>query len=251
MKLKYYLRGMGIGIILTAIVMGFALGGRKATISDAEVIQRAKALGMVDGEAGVLLDSQNPDSEETGDDSSTSDSTLFEKGDEVSKEEHQEVTEANSSVSDLASQTQEGEGSAAKASEAVSISSASASKEESASADSSKINNEAAVVSSIEDTTAATEPSTSEEQEVLSASTGSDSAKTQNDTGSGSKTVTIPGGMGSDQVAQILFNEGIVDNAVTFNRYLVDNRVDRIIRSGVKTFPQGASYEQIAAIITK
>ena len=28
MKLKYYLRGMGIGILLAAIVMGFALGGR-------------------------------------------------------------------------------------------------------------------------------------------------------------------------------------------------------------------------------
>ena len=54
MKLKYYLRGMGIGIILTAIVMGFALGGRKATISDAEIIERAKALGMVDPTSGVL-----------------------------------------------------------------------------------------------------------------------------------------------------------------------------------------------------
>ena len=46
MKLKYYLRGMGIGIILTAIVMGFALGGRKATLSNAQIIERAKALGI-------------------------------------------------------------------------------------------------------------------------------------------------------------------------------------------------------------
>ena len=44
MKLKYYLRGMGIGIILTAIVMGFALGGRKATISDAEIIEMLKLI---------------------------------------------------------------------------------------------------------------------------------------------------------------------------------------------------------------
>ena len=57
MKLKYYLRGIGIGVILTAIVMGFALGGRKTTMSDAEVIERAKELGMTDG--GVLSDSVN------------------------------------------------------------------------------------------------------------------------------------------------------------------------------------------------
>ncbi|WP_024864833.1 hypothetical protein [Butyrivibrio sp. FCS014] len=57
MKLKYYLRGMGIGIILTAIVMGFALGGRKTTISDAEVIRRAKELGMIEAGTGTL--SQN------------------------------------------------------------------------------------------------------------------------------------------------------------------------------------------------
>ncbi len=102
MKLKYYLRGMGIGIILTAIVMGFALGGRKATLSDAEIIQRAKALGMVDGDSGVLLDSQGEESEEKNDDSSASNSALFEEGAEIPKEEQQEVTSADSSVYKLA-----------------------------------------------------------------------------------------------------------------------------------------------------
>ena len=61
MKLKYYLRGMGIGVILTAIVMGFALGGRKTAISDAEIIERAKALGMVDSTSGVLYNSSDED----------------------------------------------------------------------------------------------------------------------------------------------------------------------------------------------
>lgn len=47
MKLKYYLRGLGIGIIGTAIVMGIALSGsKKETLSDAEIIERAKLLGM-------------------------------------------------------------------------------------------------------------------------------------------------------------------------------------------------------------
>ena len=48
MKLKYYLRGLGVGVICTAIVMGIALSGnKKETLTDAEVIERARLLGMV------------------------------------------------------------------------------------------------------------------------------------------------------------------------------------------------------------
>ena len=54
MKLKYYMRGLGIGIILTTLIL--TLGNRK--ISDEEVIQRATALGMtfVDKEDTKLND---------------------------------------------------------------------------------------------------------------------------------------------------------------------------------------------------
>ena len=48
MKLKYYLRGLGIGIICTAIIMGIALSGnKKETMTDTEIIERARLLGMV------------------------------------------------------------------------------------------------------------------------------------------------------------------------------------------------------------
>lgn len=42
MKLKYYMRGLGIGIILTTLIL--TLGNR--SISDEEVVKRATALGM-------------------------------------------------------------------------------------------------------------------------------------------------------------------------------------------------------------
>jgi hypothetical protein len=45
MKLKYYMRGLGIGIILTTLLI--AIGNPKKEISDQEVIKRAEALGMV------------------------------------------------------------------------------------------------------------------------------------------------------------------------------------------------------------
>ena len=57
MKLKYYLRGLGIGIICTAIIMGIALSGsKKETLSDTEIIERARLLGMVMEE-----DTEEPD----------------------------------------------------------------------------------------------------------------------------------------------------------------------------------------------
>ena len=62
--------------------------------------------------------------------------------------------------------------------------------------------------------------------------------------------MTIPGGTGSDGVAAILAREGIIDDAVAFNKYLVERRIDRIIRSGTKTIPANATYEEIAKIIT-
>lgn len=46
MKLKYYLRGLGIGILVTAVIMGIASGKRKMT--DEEVRARARELGMVE-----------------------------------------------------------------------------------------------------------------------------------------------------------------------------------------------------------
>lgn len=46
MNLKYYLRGLGLGIIVTALVMGFS--GSRDKMSDAEIRSRAEALGMTD-----------------------------------------------------------------------------------------------------------------------------------------------------------------------------------------------------------
>ena len=54
MKLKYYLRGLGIGIIVATLIMASAGGIRKSVMTDDEVRERASELGMVD-EDDVLL----------------------------------------------------------------------------------------------------------------------------------------------------------------------------------------------------
>jgi len=51
-KLKYYLRGLGIGIIVTTLVLMVAFSGKKEKLSDQEIMQRAEQLGMVMADEG-------------------------------------------------------------------------------------------------------------------------------------------------------------------------------------------------------
>ena len=46
MKFKYYLRGVGIGVIVTTLLFTIAFAFYKPTLSDAEIIKKAQALGM-------------------------------------------------------------------------------------------------------------------------------------------------------------------------------------------------------------
>lgn len=58
MKLKYYLRGLGIGILITVLVLTIASLGEKKELTDEEIIARAEELGMVKKEnTGSILDS--------------------------------------------------------------------------------------------------------------------------------------------------------------------------------------------------
>lgn len=64
MKLKYYMRGLGIGIAVTALLMGVAFSGHKETMTDEEIRQRALEMGMVDDESGVLAKDLKMDEDE-------------------------------------------------------------------------------------------------------------------------------------------------------------------------------------------
>ena len=46
MRFKYYLRGAGIGVILTTLIFTIAFAVYKPTLSDDEIMQKAEALGM-------------------------------------------------------------------------------------------------------------------------------------------------------------------------------------------------------------
>ena len=257
MKLKYYLRGMGIGIILTAIVMGFALGGRKTTISDAEVIERARALGMIDGNG--VLDPGTDSSEVSLDDSLTPGSALAQEGEEISKEVDQEFSQTGEYVSDLAYETEEGTDQTSEDTESddqVANSNTEATQEESVNTSdaSTAADNKNEQEIQEDETAVAEEVAAANRADSNDNAAQDNTQKTTSVQAIGSKTttphtVTIPNGLGSEGVARVLYNAGVIDDAVTFNNYLVERKMDRNIRAGVKNFPAGSSYEDIARII--
>ena len=59
MKRKYYMRGLGIGILVTAILCAVAMPGKSEPMTDAQVIARAKELGYEKKESGVTADDIN------------------------------------------------------------------------------------------------------------------------------------------------------------------------------------------------
>lgn len=50
MRLKYYLRGLGLGIIFAVFIMMVGYHNHGSSMSDSEIIEKAKALGMVETE---------------------------------------------------------------------------------------------------------------------------------------------------------------------------------------------------------
>ena len=61
MRLKYYLRGLGLGIIFAVIIMMIGFHDNKQSMSDTEIIEKAKTLGMVEAKniSGTVADEYN------------------------------------------------------------------------------------------------------------------------------------------------------------------------------------------------
>ena len=85
MKLRYYLRGLGVGILVTAVIMTVALS-KKQPMTDDEVIKRAKELGMI--ENTIIKDVATPK-----DDEEVKEDTKEEPQEEVQEEVQEEDPE--------------------------------------------------------------------------------------------------------------------------------------------------------------
>lgn len=66
MKLKYYLRGLGIGIIVTTIILVSCFSMQKPKMTDAQIMEKAAQLGMIMPEqnSAVIAETETTEPEE-------------------------------------------------------------------------------------------------------------------------------------------------------------------------------------------
>ena len=237
MKLKYYLRGLGIGILVTTVILSLAGIGRK-NMTDEEVIKRAKELGMV--ESTLLSDladqakadevkptepETSPQPEETLPPETTPATTPGEENDTEQKtpagqENGAEQETASAQENDTVQETTPGQ----------------------------KNDTE-------QETTLGQDNNTEPEKAIEPAATPETPVSPEDgssDTPAGETfTLVIGRGESSTTVSKNLQKAGIVEDAAAFDKFLCNNGYDKKIITGTYEIPYGASEEEIAKIITR
>lgn len=214
MKLKYFLRGLGTGIILTALILCISYRSGKSSES---VVDQAKELGMVFPEG-----TQPPDTfpeetglpEDTGSPSATAEGTNLPATQKPNRKD--------------------------------------------------KISSSGAGVMGTEETTDKTESKTTSKPEDTDKP---EKTKKPKSTVSPEKTVTpmasstsqkedvinfeVRSGLLSSTVAREMKEAGIIQNDEKFDEYLEKNGYSKSIKEGTYKITKGASYSDIAKIITR
>lgn len=226
MKLRYYLRGLGIGIVITALLMGLTKGSAKETLSDDEIIARAEALGMV--QSSVLSSDLNH--EEQGEDGVTvSYNTALDEPDIAA-------------LPDSAGTDQTGDAAGVVDTEATDKTADAAD-----TVDSEKVADAAGDSEKVADAIGDSEGST----KASDTDVADNSTKATDTTGAATITVTINSGDGSDTVARHLAELGVITDAGDFDRYLCQNGYDKKLATGNHEINAGAGYQEIAEILIK
>lgn len=229
MEKRYYFRGLGLGIIVTAVIMGIALsgGGKRERMTDDEVIARAKELGMIE------------------------DSTLLESSqEEVEGEQNGAETESvqkEDTRKDIAGAKQKEEAEQAadrdQEEEKPDVGSPESLQEKEDKAAEAEKTGEAEIPKGGDTSEDAGHKPSSDTNEM----TKQDEDVPKPET---AKSVTISSGDGSYTVATKLAEAGLVSSADSYDDFLCANGYDKRLRTGTFEIPAHASEEQIARIVT-
>lgn len=221
MKWKSYLRGAGLGLVLAVLITA---AGPKNTMSDDEIITRAKALGMVDGNTYLV-------SEKTEEKTDLPEETVTEivKPEETKMEES--VTEEIKTEETIPEEAVVEE---TTPEEAV--------KED-------DFPEEIATEETTPEEIAAEE--TMPEEAVTEDNTAEEAEAAEKDVTHGDMVeFQVQRGDSSVSVSKRLAQAGLVGDADAFDRFLCQNGYDKKIRIGNYQIEMDSSDEQIANIIT-
>lgn len=223
MNLKYYLRGLGIGIFVTALIMGVAVKSHPQTMTESEIRAEAEKLGMVDGRS-VLQETTEQN---------------VEKEVEVevveNNDEDVESVSVNSVVSDNTSEVDD------SVTDDESKSDGTQNPDENQNLETE--NDDELKNEDSEDAGQKSEDSTVDQTEDTQDALNTESSRK-------TVTITIYSGDGSQTVSKRLKEAGIVEDAREYDRYLCENGYERRLRVGNFEIPVDASDEEIAKIIT-
>ena len=214
-----YLRGLGIGIVVTALLMGFT-AGKKQTMTDEEIKAKAVSLGMVEQESVlkpvVSQDQADPVQEPAAEPTQVPETKPTKAPTQEPTPEPTPAPEEKQEDADAKAEDVAEEAAAEPAAEQVQADDA---KEEAKPAETVK------------------------QEETKEQSAGN--VRTE-----GTFTLQIAGGYGSEKVCALLEKGGLISSAADFDKYLCDHGYDHKIRAGTYTIAAGSDYETIAKIIT-
>ena len=218
MKLKYYMRGLGIGILIATIVLSF--GNKKERLSDKEIMAKARELGM------IMKEEDNDDDLEKVLDKSLGKEDIEKLVVEPSNEDsdtyaHEpDNTDIESKV-DSDTDIQEADNS--------DITSNLDSDNDSQEADNTDIESNIDSVDNEEPSDDDILADNEEPSEII---------------------FTVDRGMSSGQVSEILMQKGLVDDAIDFDNYIKQKGKAGVIRIGTYSLPNDADYKMILDRIT-
>lgn len=236
MKWKYYLRGLGVGIVVTTLVLGVLLADKR-TMTDEEVIARAKALGMTEDK--VLSHSEDVDGEQNIKDVRNTES---EEAEEETEPLGPNVTKVEMTETDTEVLATGNEDTDIVQPEEIKKDNLSAENKEENAENSSQ---EEEQVKENEDT-----PSKIDENPDASKKNEAKPKADEETDANGRVTLVIASGDGSYTVAQKLERLGLISSASEYDTYLCDNGYDKRLRAGTFSIPANAGDERIARIIT-
>lgn len=228
MRLKYFLRGLGIGIVVTTIILAISHNaGRR--MSDSEVIERAKELGMAyttaaqENSTESAADTTEPETDTTepvttGQESPTdteAGSTAETESSEASTTVQETTTGIRETTTQQETTTQE-----------------------------TTTQETTATRAAQESTTETTHEASATEAETTQADNESTETKASTVI---TYTLTIASGMSSNTVCDILKKNGIIADSGDFDRFLVSNGYADRIRVGSFEVNSGMSYDELAA----
>lgn len=222
MKFKYYLRGIGIGIIFASIVFLVAYREHVPTkMSNEEIISRAKQLGMVEADEPInkLIDKKSTETKETSEDVTTENNTT-ESTTEVATTEAtttEATTEATTEVTTEATTTE-------------------------ATTTEEKTTEKATTEEK------STEKATTEEAKKEDKSTTEEKKNDKAD--KDEVEITISRGSSSYPVCLKLYDLGLIDDAAKYDDYLIENGYANRISVGTHKLKKGMDYKTIAELIS-